>query len=53
MKAFKEDFPDSYPLTSIVALRVVQRMTMPSFGMSVGRNSSTATGTLSWDYEKK
>lgn len=53
MKAYKEDFPDSYPLTSIVALRVVQRMTMPSFGVSVGRNSSTATGTLSWDYEKK
>ena len=53
MKAYKEDYPDSYPLTSIVALRVVQRMTMPSFGVSVGRNTGTGTGTLSWDYEKK
>ena len=53
MKAYKEDYPESYPLTSIVGLRVVQRMTMPSFGVSVGRNTGTGTGTLSWDYEKK
>lgn len=53
LKAYKADFPDSYPLTSIVALRVVQRMTMPSFGVSVGRNTGTGTGTLSWDYDKK
>ncbi|NLM86401.1 MAG: extracellular solute-binding protein [Clostridiales bacterium] len=51
MKAYKEDFPDSYPLTSIVGLRVVQRMTMPSFGVSVGRNTGTGTGTLSWNYD--
>jgi len=53
MKAYKEDNPGSYPLTSIVGLRVVQRMTMPSFGVSVGRNTGTGTGTLSWDYDKK
>ncbi len=53
MKAYKADFPNSYPLTSIVGLRVVQRMTMPSYGVSVGRNTGTGTGTLSWDYDKK
>ncbi|MDO5022367.1 MAG: extracellular solute-binding protein, partial [Eubacteriales bacterium] len=53
LKAYKEEYPDSYPLTSIVAWRVLARMTMPSFGMSVGLNAATGTGTLSWDYEKK
>ncbi len=53
LKAYKEENPDSYPLTSIVALRVLQRMVMPSFGISVGRNASTGTGVLSWDYDKK
>lgn len=53
LKAYKEDNPDSYPLTTIVAPRVLYRMTMPSFGMSVGLNSATGTGTLSWDYTNK
>ena len=53
LKAYKADNPDSYPLTTIVAPRVLYRMTMPSFGMSVGLNSATGTGTLSWDYAKK
>ena len=52
LKAYKEDHPESYPLTTIVAPRVLYRMTMPSFGMSVGLNSATGTNTLSWDYEK-
>jgi putative aldouronate transport system substrate-binding protein len=53
LKAYKEDYPDSYPLTTIVAPRVLYRMTMPSFGLSVGLNAATGTGTLSWDYDKK
>lgn len=53
LKAYKEENPDSFPLTTIVAPRVLYRMTMPSFGMSVGLNSSTGTGTLSWNYETK
>lgn len=52
LKAYKEENPDSYPLTTIVAPRVLYRMTMPSFGMSVGLNSATGTNTLSWNYEK-
>ena len=53
LKAYKEEYPDSYPLTTIVAPRVLYRMTMPSFGMSVGLNAATGTGTLSWDYANK
>lgn len=53
LKAYKEENPDSYPLTTIVAPRVLYRMTMPSFGVSLGLNAATGTGTLSWDYEKK
>lgn len=53
LKAYKEENPDSFPLTSVAALRVIQRQVMPSFGISVGRNASTGTGVLSWDYEKK
>ncbi len=52
LKAYKEKNPDSYPLTTIVAPRVLYRMSMPSFGMSVGLNSATGTNTLSWDYDK-
>ncbi len=52
LKAYKADHPDSFPLTTIVAPRVLYRMTMPSFGVSVGLNASTGTNTLSWDYEK-
>lgn len=50
-KAYKEDNPDSYPLTILAPYRVLSRMTMPSWGVSVGRNSSTGTNALSWDYE--
>lgn len=53
LKAYKADYPDSYPLTTIVAARVLFRMTMPSFGISLGSNGATGTHTLSWDYDKK
>ncbi len=52
LKAYKADYPDSYPLTTIVAPRVLYRMTMPSWGVSLGLNSATGTNVLSWDYEK-
>ncbi len=51
--AYKADYPDSIPLTSIVNIYVLQRMSMPAFGISVGRSTSTGTRVLSWDYEKQ
>ena len=51
--AYKADYPDSIPLTSIVNIYVLQRMSMPSFGISVGRSTSTGTRVLSWDYENQ
>lgn len=52
LKAYKADNPDSYPLTILAGPRVLYRMTMPSFGISVGKNGASGTNTLSWDYEK-
>jgi putative aldouronate transport system substrate-binding protein len=52
LKAYKEDNPDSYPLTILAGPRVLYRMTMPAFGISVGKNGASGTNTLSWDYEK-
>lgn len=53
LKKFKEENPDSYPLTILAGPRVLYRMTMPSFGVSVGKNGSSGSNTLSWDYAKK
>lgn len=50
LKAYKEENPDSYPLTILAGPRVLYRMTMPSFGISVGKNGSSGTNVLSWDY---
>ena len=52
LKAYKADYPDSYPLTILAGPRVLFRMTMPSFGISFGKSSSSGTGALSYDYEK-
>lgn len=51
LKAYKADFPDSYPLTILAGPRVLYRMTMPSFGLSVGKNSADGSYVLSYDYE--
>lgn len=53
LKTFKKNEPSSYPLTSLVAARVLYRFTMPSFGISVGENSSSNSYVLSYDYDKK
>jgi len=53
LKKFKEENPDSYPLTILAGPRVLYRMTMPSFGISVGKNGASGTNTLSWDYENE
>ncbi len=53
LKAYKADNPDSYPLTILAGPRVLYRMTMPSFGVSLGKNGASGTNTLSWDYENK
>ena len=53
LKAYKEENPKSYPLTILAGPRVLYRFTMPSFGISVGKNSSSGSYTLSYDYDKK
>lgn len=53
LKAYKAKNPDSYPLTILAGPRVLFRMTMPAYGISVGKNGASGTNTLSWDYEKE
>ncbi len=53
LKAYKAENPDSYPLTILAGPRVLYRMTMPAFGISLGKNGASGTNTLSWDYESK
>jgi len=53
LKVFKKNNPESYPLTILAGPRVLYRMTMPSFGISLGKNGASGTNTLSWDYVKK
>ena len=53
LKLYKEQNPDSYPLTVLVGPRVLFRITMPSWGISLGKNSSSGSYVLSWDYDKQ
>lgn len=53
LKAYKEENPDSYPLTILAGPRVLFRMTMPAWGVSLHRNAASGTWVLSWDYENK
>ncbi|MGN0907214.1 MAG: extracellular solute-binding protein [Bullifex sp.] len=53
LKVFKKNNPSSYPLTILAGPRVLYRFTMPSFGISLGKNSSSGSYVLSYDYEKK
>ena len=53
LKAYKEDYPDSYPLTHLVAPYVTYRMTMTSFGAPFGKSCAPYATVLSWDYEAK
>ena len=53
LKAYKEDYPDSYPLTHLVAPYVTYRMTMPSYGAPFGKSCAPYATVLSWDYETK
>ncbi|MEG0493767.1 MAG: extracellular solute-binding protein [Clostridia bacterium] len=53
LKAYKADYPESYPLTILAAPRVLYRMTMPAFGVSIGKNASSGSSVLSWDYTNK
>ncbi|MFA7560213.1 MAG: extracellular solute-binding protein, partial [Sphaerochaeta sp.] len=53
LKEFKRRNPDSYPLTILAGPRVLYRMTMPSWGISLGLNGASGTNTLSWDYDAK
>lgn len=52
LKAYKAKNPQSYPFTVLVGPRVLYRMTMPSFGVSLGKNSASGSYVLSYDYEK-
>lgn len=51
LKKYKEQNPNSYPLTILAGPRVLYRMTMPAFGISLGKNAASGSWTLSWDYE--
>lgn len=51
LKEYKKQNPDSYPLTILAGPRVLFRMTMPAFGVSLGKNG-TSGNTLSYNYEK-
>ncbi len=51
LKVFKANNPSSYPLTILAGPRVLYRFTMPSFGISLGKNSSSGSNVLSYDYE--
>ena len=53
LKAYKEDYPDSYPLTHLVAPYVTYRMTMPAYGTALGKSCAPKATVLSWDYENK
>ena len=53
LKTFKQNAPDSFPLTILAGPRVLYRMTMPSWGISLGKNGASGTNTLSWDYTAK
>ncbi|MDD3903354.1 MAG: extracellular solute-binding protein [Sphaerochaeta sp.] len=53
LKVFKQHSPDSYPLTILAGPRVLYRMTMPSWGISLGKNGASGSNTLSWDYDAK
>ncbi len=53
LKRYKQDNPSSYPLTILVEPRVHYRFSMPSFGISLGKNAATASYVLSWDYDKE
>ncbi len=51
LKAYKDENPDSYPLTSWVYTSITTRMLMPAFGVSFGGGSSSGSYVLSYDYE--
>lgn len=53
LKVFKQHNPTSYPLTILAGPRVLYRMTMPSWGISLGKNGASGSNTLSWDYTNK
>lgn len=53
LKAYKADYPDAYPLTTIYDVGFLERMTMPSWGLSLGKYNATSSNVLCWDYENK
>ena len=53
LKSYKQDNPSSYPLTILSGPRVLYRMTMPAWGISLHKNSSSGSNVLSWDYGRK
>lgn len=53
LKVFKQNNPSSYPLTILAGPRVLYRMTMPAWGISLGKNGASGSNTLSWDYATK
>ena len=53
LRTFKQNAPASFPLTILAGPRVLYRMTMPAWGISLGKNGASGTNTLSWNYTTK
>lgn len=53
LKAYKEDYPESYPLTHLVAPYVTYRMTMPAYATALGKSCDPKATVLYWNREAK
>ena len=53
LKAYKEENPDSYPLTHLVAPYVTYRMTIPAYGTALGKSCDPKATVLYWNRETK
>ena len=53
LKAYKADYPDSYPMVHYLATYITHRMIMPAWGCPVGYWVAPYLGSIAWDYETK
>ena len=51
LKAYKEDYPDSYPMVHYLYPYITHRMIMPAWGCPVGYWVPPYLGSIAWDYE--
>ena len=53
LKAYKAEYPDSYPMVHFLAPYITHRMIMPAWGCPVGYWIAPYLGSIGWDYENK